>query len=97
MPIPVIAPSSRPASDALKPTDRYRLGNQPKTAYACSDWTPKNSAISQPSRVRATAAMLIVAGGSSPSGRSWATRPIHGMIAATASTPQPARPIRQPP
>ena len=46
-------PTSALAVPAPKPASRHSVANQPKTAYAISDWRPKNSVIAQPSRVRA--------------------------------------------
>src|SRR5215213_10014780 len=94
--IAVIAPSSRPAVPAEKPASRYTWANQPKTEYACSDWKPKNSAIPQPSRVRATAASEIER--LSDSGAvSWRSSPNQGSAATAAVTAQANNPQRQDP
>ncbi len=57
---------------------------------------PKNTAIAQPSRVRATSANR-TAGPTrgAASGWSWPARPIQGPIASSASAAQMARPMRQ--
>ena len=84
-------PTRAPADPAPKPASRQSVANQPKTAYAIRDCSPKKRVIAQPNRVRAMSPKPTSRTGVS-SASSRRTSPNHGTAATAASTAQAPMP-----
>ena len=87
-------PTRALADPAPNPESRHSVANQPNTAYAISDCSPKKSVIAQPSRVRAMSPKLTSRAGVS-SASSCRTSPNQGTAATAPRTAHAPMPYRQ--